>query len=67
MTVCCRLILVPSGDILIYQGEPGDTYEDALLSFCINPDTVLLIAGGTSIPQDEEISEEEIEVVDTSW
>lgn len=65
MTVTCRLILVPGGDVLVYRGKPGDTYEDALLSFCINPDSVLILAKGTSIPQDEEISGEDVEIIDT--
>lgn len=67
MTVTCRFHLVPEDRTLVYHGEQGDTYEKALLSFRINPDKVLILANGTSIPQDEEISGEDVEIVDTSW
>jgi hypothetical protein len=65
MPVTCRLLLVPEGRMLEYQGEPGDTYEKALLSFQINPDVVLIISGKISIPQDAEIKEEMVEIIST--
>jgi len=46
----------------IYRGRPGATYEDALLSFELNPDTALIFSGGRSLPQDKEIEEEEVEI-----
>ncbi|BBL67210.1 hypothetical protein [Methanoculleus chikugoensis] len=55
----CRLTLIPDGDVLVYRGRPGDTYETALLSFGLNPDTALIFRRGRSVPQDEEITEEE--------
>jgi len=48
--------------VLIYRGQPGATYEDALLSFELNPDTALIFSGGRSLPQDKEIEEEEVEI-----
>jgi len=63
MPSTCRLILVPGGEVLEYQVEPGDTYEKALLSFRISPDTVLIILGKTSLPQDAEIKEEMVEII----
>jgi len=58
----CRFTLIPDGSVLIYQGRPGETYEDALLSFELNPDTALIFSGGRSLPQDKEIEEEEVEI-----
>ncbi|KUG18980.1 hypothetical protein ASZ90_011308 [hydrocarbon metagenome] len=61
-TMLCRFIRIPDGSVLIYSGSEGDTYEDALLSFGINPDTVLIFAGGRSIPQDAAIEKYEVEI-----
>lgn len=58
----CRFTLIPDGTVLIYQGRSGDTYEDALLSFEINPDTALIFSDGRSLPQDKKIEEEEVEI-----
>ena len=58
----CRFTLIPDGTLLIYRGRPGDTYETALLSFGINPDTTLLFSDGRSLPQDEKIEEEEVNI-----
>ncbi|MBP7410615.1 thiamine S protein [Methanoculleus sp. 10] len=58
----CRFTLIPDGSVLIYQGRPGETYEDALLSFGFNPDTALIFSGGRSLPQDKKIEEEEVEI-----
>ncbi|MDN7012023.1 thiamine S protein [Methanoculleus sp. FWC-SCC3] len=55
----CRFTLIPDGGALVYRGRPGDTYETALLSFGLNPDTALVFCRGRSVPQDEEITEEE--------
>jgi hypothetical protein len=57
--------MVPDGDEYEYTGETGDTYEDALLSFHINPDTVLILFQGTSLPQDKCIEEDVVEIVTT--
>jgi hypothetical protein len=65
MPVTCRFLLVPDGTILEYRAESGDTFEKALLSFRINPDTVLIISGKTSIPQDAEIKEEMVQIIST--
>ena len=65
MTIESRMRLVPGDEVKIYHGETGDTYEKALLSFGINPDTVLIFFRGTSIPQDAEIKEEMVEVLST--
>ncbi len=58
----CRFTLIPDGRVLIYRGRPGATYEDALLSFELNPDTALIFSGGRSLPQDKKIEEEEVEI-----
>ena len=52
-------------EIRIFLGSEGDTYEKALLSFGINPDTVLIFYRGTSIPQDSEILDDQVEIVVT--
>jgi hypothetical protein len=65
MPVHCTFLLVPDGGVLEYGGETGDTYEEALLSFCINPDTVLIISGKISIPQDAPIKEGLVEIIST--
>ncbi len=57
--------MVPDGDVYEFTGESGDTYEDALLSLRINPDTVLILFHGTSLPQDKCIEEEEVEIITT--
>jgi hypothetical protein len=62
----CRFTLIPDGGVLVYQGLPGDTYEAALLSFDINPDTALIFCCGRSLPQDQEIEEEEVGIFLTS-
>jgi sulfur carrier protein ThiS len=65
MPVRCTFLLVPESRVLEYEGDEGDTYEDALLSLCINPDTVLIISGGISLPQDAVIKEEKVEIIST--
>ena len=57
--------LIPGDEVKVYEGEAGDTYEKALLSFGINPDTVLIFYRGQSIPQDSEIKDEMVEVQST--
>jgi putative cell wall-binding protein len=61
----CRFILLPENTILEYRVKPGDTYEKALLSMNINPDTVLIISGKISIPQDAKIKEEMVRIIST--
>lgn len=64
MTVHCRLVVVPDGDMLEYVGGDGSTYEDALKQFGINPDTVLIISDkNKSIPQDAPIREKRVDIV----
>ena len=57
--------LVPGDEVKVYEGEAGDTYEKALLSFGINPDTILIFYNGQSIPQDSELKEGIVEIVST--
>jgi sulfur carrier protein ThiS len=64
VTVHCRLVVVPDGDMLEYVGGDGSTYEDALKQFGINPDTVLIISDkNKSIPQDAPIREKRVDIV----
>ncbi len=65
MAIPVRMRLIPGDEMKVYEGEAGDTYEKALLSFGINPDTVLIFYKGQSIPQDSEVKEEIVEVVST--
>jgi sulfur carrier protein ThiS len=58
----CRFTLIPDGTVLTYQGQPGDTYETALLSLGFNPDTVLIFSDGRSLPQDKKIEEEAVKI-----
>ncbi|MCQ8894156.1 MAG: thiamine S protein [Methanolinea sp.] len=61
----CRFHLVPGDDRLEYTGKEGTTYEEALLSLGINPDTVLILHEGRSLPQDACIREDEAVVIST--
>jgi hypothetical protein len=65
MTGICRMTVVPGGKVFSYEGCEGDTYETALLSFHINPDTVLIFYRGVSLPQDKPIEEDMVEIVVT--
>jgi sulfur carrier protein ThiS len=65
MSMKCRLVLMPGEEVVEYAGKPGDTYEQALLSLGINPDTVLILRDKRSIPQDAEIKEEYVEILST--
>lgn len=58
----CRFTLIPDGNILIYRGRPGDTYEVALVSFGLDPDTALIFSSGKSLPQDKKIEEGEVDI-----
>lgn len=58
----CRFTLIPDNTVLIYRGGPDDTYETALLSFGINPDTTLIFYQKKSLPQDKKIEEEEVSI-----
>jgi sulfur carrier protein ThiS len=66
MTGICRMMVEPGGKIFCYEVCEGDTYETALLSLRINPDTVLILYHGVSLPQDKPIDEDEVEIVLTS-
>ena len=65
MTITCRFRLVPGNEVVEYHGKAGDTYEKALLSLGIIPDTVLILRNNRSIPQDAPIKEEYVEVLST--
>jgi len=60
-----KLHLQQEDEALDYTAKPGDTYEDALLSFGINPDTVLIFFQGVSIPQDKIIEEDAVKIIST--
>ena len=61
----CRCIFPREGVVRMYEAAPGDTYADALLSFSMVPDTVLIRARDRFIPEDEKIEEEEVVVITT--
>jgi hypothetical protein len=63
MGVSCTLHIVPDGTVLEYRGPDGATYEDALLSFDIIPDTVLVRHAGRFLPQDAVIEYPEAEII----
>jgi len=65
MGLKCRFRLVPDQEIVEYTGEEGATYEEALLSIGIIPDTVLILHRGESLPQDSVILEDEVDIVAT--
>jgi len=65
MSMKCMLALKPGDEVVEYDGKPGDTYEQALLSLGINPDIVLILCDKRSIPQDAEIKEEYVEILST--
>ncbi len=62
----CRFHFRREGHSEIYEARPGDTYADALLSFCIFPDTVLIFHAGRSLPEDKPIEEDEVDIVTTA-
>jgi len=62
MQLQCKFVFIPEGREFVYSGTVGDTYEDALLSCGINPDTALIFSNGKSQPQDKKIEEEEVEI-----
>lgn len=65
MTIQSRMRFLPDDEIKVYDGKAGDTYETALLSFGINPDTVLIFYQGKSIPQDSGLKEAIVDIVST--
>ncbi len=65
MGVKCRFLLIPDGTAIEYEGPCGVTYEEALLSIGIIPDTALIFFHGTSLPQDRPIEEDKVEIVVT--
>ncbi|PKL63374.1 MAG: thiamine S protein [Methanomicrobiales archaeon HGW-Methanomicrobiales-2] len=62
----CRFTLIPDGNVPIYRGRSGDTYETALLSFGFKPDAALVFYLGRSLSQDKKIEEEEVGIFLTS-
>lgn len=65
MGVKCRLVLVPEKKTVEYEGPVSATYEEALLSHGMIPDTVLILFNGESLPQDKRIEEDEVEIFST--
>ena len=65
LEMICRWILQPDGEALVVKSSPEMTYEEALLIHGINPDTVLVLYGGRSLPVDKMIEEEEVEILFT--
>lgn len=65
MGVKCRFLLEPEGRVANYEGPEGATYEEALLSIGIIPDTVLIISRGVSLPQDKPVEEDEVKIIST--
>jgi len=65
MGLKCRFRLVPDQELVEYTGEEGTTYEEALLSIGIIPDTVLILHRGESLPQDSVIGEDEVDIIAT--
>ncbi|MDD1718819.1 MAG: thiamine S protein [Methanoregulaceae archaeon] len=63
MEITCVLRIVPDGTVLEYRGPAGSTFEDALLSFNIIPDTVLIRCNGKFLAQDMVIEGDEAEVI----
>jgi len=65
MGVKCQFFLEPEGETIAYAGADGATYDEALFSIGIIPDTVLILFKGESLPQDKCIEEDEVEIVST--
>ncbi|OPY45899.1 MAG: hypothetical protein A4E42_00668 [Methanoregulaceae archaeon PtaU1.Bin222] len=65
MGVKCTFLMVPGGEVVDYEGPEGSTYEEALLSLGVIPDTVLILFRGVSLPQDKPIEEDEVEILST--
>ncbi|MDH7592971.1 MAG: thiamine S protein [Methanomicrobiales archaeon] len=59
----CRFVLKPEGGVILHRCRHDETYEEALLALGINPDTVLVMKGRRSLPIDEKIEEEEVEIL----
>jgi len=65
MGLKCRFRLVPDQELVGVHGRGGETYEEALLSIGIIPDTVLILHRGESLPQDSVIGEDEVDIIAT--
>jgi len=65
MGLKCKFRRIPSQEIVEFTGEEGTTYEEALLSLGIIPDTVLILHERESIAQDSVIAKDEVDIVDT--
>jgi len=61
----CTLHFPREGVTLTYNGAAGDTWETALLSLGMNPDTVIVFVNGVPVPQDDEIKTDEAEIIST--
>ena len=61
-----KLHLVREHQTQIYEGGEDETYSDAILACGLIPDTVIIIRGGISIPQDEPLMEGEVDVLTTA-
>lgn len=61
----CRFRLIPGDETVEFEVPEGTTYEEALVSIGIIPDTVLILHRGVSLPQDAPIGEEKVDIVST--
>lgn len=61
----CRFRLIPGDETVEFEAQDGTTYEEALVSVGIIPDTVLILHRGESLPQDAPIGEDEVDIVST--
>ncbi|TAJ45769.1 thiamine S protein [Methanofollis fontis] len=61
----CTLRFPREGIVLTYHGRDGDTWETALLSLGMNPDTMIVFVGGNPVAQDDPIRTDEAEVIST--
>jgi sulfur carrier protein ThiS len=50
----------------IYEGGKDETYSDAISACGLVPDTVIIVREGNSIPQDEPLTEGEVDVLTTA-
>ncbi len=60
------LHFIREGEIVETDYEEGDAYQDVLLRLCVIPDTVILLRGETSIPEDAPVEGETVTVMTTA-
>ncbi len=60
------LHFIREGEIFETDYEEGDAYQDVLLRLCVIPDTVILLRGGTSIPEDAPVEGDTVTVMTTA-